>query len=379
MRILFSSTPAFGHLLPQLPLARAFRDRGDEVAVLTSASFGPLLAAEHLTLHAVGPEGPELLAEATRRSGASVAQDATPEVVAEYFAGARVDLTADAAIAAAREFRPDLIVAESMDYVAPMVAAALKVPYADLAFGLLLPGEFADAFDAAVESRHKERGLTVPPATWYLDPCPELLLGPGWEPPHGRLALRPEAHRGPGASGAAPAPAAPPADGARPRVLLSFGTHYAEPAVLRPVVDALAPTADLVVTLGLTATPADYGDGLAGRVEFAEFTPLAELLDGIDLVVTHGGSGTMLGTLSRGLPMVVVPQGADQFLNAGAVAGARAGVAVLPPAGPEAVAEAVTEVLGRAEYRENARRAAEQIAAMPAPSEVAERLAAELG
>ncbi|MFD5753127.1 glycosyltransferase [Streptomyces sp. NPDC127033] len=379
MRILFSSTPGYGHLLPQLPLARAFRDRGDQVAVLTSESFRPLLAAEDIPLFAVGPEALEILAEATRRSGASAAAAAepTPAAVAEFFAGTRVDLTADAALDAGREFRPDLIVGEATDYVGPLVAAALEVPFAKLAFGPQLPAEFIDVFDAVVESRHKERGLTVPPPAWYLDPCPEVLQGPGWEPPQGHLPLRPEAHQGPGV-GSVPAPAAPTADGARPRVLLSFGTSYAEPAVLRPLIDALTPTADVVVTLGLTATAADYGDGL-DRVEFVGFTPFDELLDGIDLVVTHGGAGTVLGTLVRGLPMVVVPQGADQFLNAAAVAGARAGIAVLPPAGPEAVAEAMTEVLGGSEYRDNAARAAGQVAAMASPSEVAERLAAALG
>ncbi|MFE7415476.1 glycosyltransferase, partial [Streptomyces laurentii] len=377
MRILFSSTPAHGHLLPQLPLARAFRERGDEVAVLTAAGYASLLAAEQIPLLPVGPEMPALLEEAVRRTGADDPTVPDPAVAAELFAGARVDLTADAALAAARAFGPDLIVAEATDYVGPLVAAALEVPYAKLAFGPLLPAEFTDVFDAVAERRFKERGLTPPVPSWYLDPCPELLQSPGWQPPRGHLPLRPEAHQGsrtpesglttPRATG-----------GAKPKVLLSFGTVFAEPAVLRPVIDALAPEADLVVTLGLTATAADYGDGL-DHVEFVGFTPLAELLRGIDLVVTHGGAGTTLGTISRGLPMVVVPQGADQFVQAAAVAGARAGVAVLPPAGPEDVVRAVTEVLGSTEYRDNAVRAAEQIAGMPSPREIADLLAAELG
>lgn len=376
MRILFSSTPQHGHLLPELPLARAFRDRGDEVAVITSASFGPLFAAEGITLLPVGPEIPELLAEAARLAGVDDPTVPDPAVAAELFAGARIDLTADAAIDAARAFRPELIVAEATDYVGPLVAAALDAPYAKLAFGPPIPAEFTDFFDAVAERRYKERGLAIPRPTWYLDPCPEALRGPDWQEPQGRLPLRPEAHRGAGTPVTAGTESAP--GGARPRVLLSFGTHFAAPEVLRPVIDALATKADLVVTLGLTATAADYGDDV-DHVEFVGFTPLAELLDGIDLVVTHGGAGTTLGTLSRGLPMVVVPQGADQFLQAAAVAGSRCGVAVLPPAGPEAVAEAVVEVLDGAEYRDNARRAAEQIAAMPSPREVADRLAGLLG
>jgi UDP:flavonoid glycosyltransferase YjiC (YdhE family) len=376
MRILFSSTPQHGHLLPELPLARAFRDRGDEVAVLTSASFGPLFAAEGITLLPVGPEIPVLLAEAARLAGVDDPTVPDPAVAAELFAGARIDLTADDAVAAAREFQPDLIVAEAVDYVGPLVAAALEVPYAKLAFGPLIPAEFTNTFDAVAERRYKDRGLAMPAPTWYLDPCPEVFQGPDWQPPQGRLPIRPEAHRSAGTQDTTTA--ATSAVGARPKVLLSFGTHFSEPAVLRPVIDALASKTDLVVTLGLTASAADFGDGL-DHVEFVGFTPLAELLDGIDLVVTHGGAGTTLGTLSRGLPMVVVPQGADQFIQAGAVAGSRTGVAVMPPAGAEAVVEAVTEVLGNAEYRDNARRAAQQIAGMPSPRDVADQLVADLG
>jgi UDP:flavonoid glycosyltransferase YjiC (YdhE family) len=376
MRILFSSTPQHGHLLPALPLARAFRDRGDDVAVITSASFGPLFAAEGITLLPVGPEISELLVEAARLAGVDDPTVPEPAVAAELFAGARIDLTADAAVAAAREFGPDLIVAEATDYVGPLVAAALEVPYARLAFGPPIPAQFTDVFDAVAERRYKARGLAAPKPTWYLDPCPEVLRGPDWQAPEGRLPLRPEAHRGPGTTDTAATTSA--GGGARPRILLSFGTHFAAPEVLRPIVDALSARADLVVTLGLAADAADYGDGF-DHVEFVGFTPLAELLDGIDLVVTHGGAGTTLGTLSRGLPMVVVPQGADQFIQAGAVAGSRTGVAVMPPAGAEAVAEAVDSVLDSAEYRDNARRAAEQIAAMPSPGEVAEKLVALLG
>ncbi|WP_037863057.1 glycosyltransferase [Streptomyces sp. NRRL S-340] len=377
MRILFSSTPQHGHLLPQLPLARAFRQRGDEVVVLTSAGFGQLLAADGLTLLPVGPEIPVLLAEAARLAGVDDPTAPDPAVAAELFAGARIDLTADEAVAAAREFRPDLIVAEATDYVGPLVAATLQVPYAKLAFGPLIPARFTEVFDTVAERRYKERGLTVPAPTWYLDPCPEILRAPDWESPQGRLPLRPEAHRGAGTPSET-AGAIPAGDGARPRVLLSFGTHFATPEALRPVIDALAGQADLVVTLGLAAEAADFGDGL-DHVEFVAFTPLAELLDGIDVVVTHGGAGTTMGTLTRGVPLVVVPQGADQFIQAGAVEGSRTGVAVMPPAGAEAVARAVAEVLGNVEYRDNARRAAEQIQAMPSPGEVADQLAAAVG
>ena len=36
-------------------------------------------------------------------------------------------------------------------------------------------------------------------------------------------------------------------------------------------------------------------------------------------IVHHGGAGTTISALSVGVPQVVVPQGADQFVNAAAV------------------------------------------------------------
>ncbi len=63
------------------------------------------------------------------------------------------------------------------------------------------------------------------------------------------------------------------------------------------------------VALGVTASPADFAiDGNA--VAFEGFRPYAELLDGIDLVVGHGGAGTNLGALAAGRPLALIPQGA---------------------------------------------------------------------
>jgi UDP:flavonoid glycosyltransferase YjiC (YdhE family) len=58
--------------------------------------------------------------------------------------------------------------------------------------------------------------------------------------------------------------------------------------------------------------------------------PLSDLLTGVSAVVAHGGGGTVLAALSRGLPLVLLPQGADQFLNARQVASAHAGIVLLP-------------------------------------------------
>ena len=45
-----------------------------------------------------------------------------------------------------------------------------------------------------------------------------------------------------------------------------------------------------------------------------------------EVVVCHGGSGTVLGALAAGVPMVVLPHFGDQFANARRIADSGAGV-----------------------------------------------------
>ena len=80
----------------------------------------------------------------------------------------------------------------------------------------------------------------------------------------------------------------------------------------------------LVVTVGQRNDPAVLGPQ-PNNVVVRRYIPQGELLPHCQAVVTHGGSGTTLGALAHGLPLLVVPQGADQYANADAVVAAGAG------------------------------------------------------
>jgi len=60
MRVLFSSVAGYGHVFPLLPLAQAFRDRGDAVAVVTSPSYARHVEAAGLQLLPAGLDEDEL-------------------------------------------------------------------------------------------------------------------------------------------------------------------------------------------------------------------------------------------------------------------------------------------------------------------------------
>ncbi|MET9224879.1 glycosyltransferase [Lentzea sp. NPDC003310] len=373
MRILFSSVPQHGHLLPLFPLARAFRERGHEVAVLTAGGMAPVIEAQGLGHLPAGPLPDVLFAEVARRTGADPAGAPTPDSVAEFFAGTRLDLTADEALAVTKDFAPDLVVAELCDFVGPLVAATAGVPVATLAFGPPLPPVFTNAMEAMARVRHEARGLSWEPRKWLLDTWPSSMRADEWQQPSGWLPLRPEAFREPGA-----AAVALPVSG-RPRVLVTFGTFFGDPAKLSPLLRAMSTVdVDVVVTLGLATKPEEF-DVDHERITFVGFTPMEDLLDGVDVVVTHGGAGTTSAALLKGVPLVVLPQGADQFFQAERVAAAQAGVALDPSSQtPEAVVGALRTVLGSVSIRENVTAVAKEIGAMPDAHEVAATLEAGL-
>ena len=147
---------------------------------------------------------------------------------------------------------------------------------------------------------------------------------------------------------------APPRDG-RPRVYLTFGTVAAG-------VDGLAAEA----RADLARLDVDVVDATRG------FVDQAAVLADCDVVVHHGGTGTMLGAVEHGRPQVVLPQGADQHLNARRLA--ELGTAVVDP---PSVGDAVRRLL-RPDAPE--RRAVEalwdDLLALPAPADVVPALEA---
>ena len=103
----------------------------------------------------------------------------------------------------------------------------------------------------------------------------------------------------------------------------------------------------------------------------ADFVPQAAVLARADLLVSHSGSGTMLGGLVHGVPQVALPRGTDQPQNAALLARAGAGVVVAPEdyAVP-AIRAAVARVNGDPAFRAAAGRIRDEIAAMPDADEV---------
>jgi UDP:flavonoid glycosyltransferase YjiC (YdhE family) len=114
------------------------------------------------------------------------------------------------------------------------------------------------------------------------------------------------------------------------------------------------------------------------RVE--RFVPQAAVLPHCDAAINHGGSGSTIGALAAGVPIVLLPMGADQPLNAERCVALRAGVALdVMRCTPADVRAAVDTVLGEPAYRAAAERMQAEIGALPGPEAAVARLEALAG
>ena len=126
----------------------------------------------------------------------------------------------------------------------------------------------------------------------------------------------------------------------------------------------------MIATIGRNNDPRALG-AVPANVVVEQYVAQALLLPLCAATVGHGGSGSVLAALAEGLPMVLLPQGADQFDNAQQCR--ELGVAhMLLPAEltPEAAASSVLAVLEDASYGDRARALAAEIAAMPSAAEL---------
>jgi len=380
MNVLYSSTPMEGVYTPFVPLGRALLAAGHRVMVATGADLAARVASDGFEM---APAGPTVMEGAIGAMGDPVAA-AAPEDEPWHFGGAMFGgVIAPAKLPMLREiadeYRPDLVVHAPVDLAGPLLAAERGLHAANYGFGQLLDPQLMATFAERVAPLWRDAGLEPDPYAGiyrgrYLDPCPPSLRLDRSPVAGDTEPIRPDV---PGDANAA-LPAWVEFLGERPVVYLSLGTvpFFNQPDKFTTLLAELAhEDIDVVVTVGELNDPAAIGTQ-PPNVHVERWLPLAPLLPRCDAVVCHAGSGTTLAALTSGLPLVLVPQGADQFVNAAACE--KAGVArVIRPDGMSsaAVRDAVIGVLrpGSAE-QDAARRIGAEIAAMPSAADVAQHL-----
>ena len=335
--MLIASTGGAGHFGPLLPLADALAARGDEVLFAIPPEAEGKLGEHAYRLGAAAPREMWDGFEALSREQKSILGNR------EWFGRLCTAALLPAVEAVCDEWQPDLVLREAAEYASAIAAEARGIAHAQIAIS-----------KAEVEWGSLQIAAPVLPAG-----IPE------------RLREEPYLSRFPASLDPSPYPdtrryrESPPRRRTGAGIYASFGSHAADFGhdpyrALLAAVDGL----DLPVLL-TTGADLDLGP-LPENVIVERWVPQPEALADATLVVCHGGSGTTLGALAAGLPLVLVPMFADQFENARTIAAAGAGLI----AEPDGLRAAIETVLTEPAYRQAAGRIADELRSAPDPLSV---------
>lgn len=376
MRVLCSTMPMEGVFAPVVPLTTALVRQGHDVLVATAADMIERVRSFGLATAVAGPTAPEAAGRALLDPEFAAGRQPW-RIGAVMFARIMAPDKLPALEALADDFAPDLVLHPPVDLAAPLLAATRGLPSITYGTGLVLEAELISTMAGWVAPLWQRTGAQADEYAGlyrggYLNPVPislQSVLGPATS------IARPIQPFVPGSPHDS-LPAWTAQLGNRPVIYVSLGTVpiFNQPETFAPILDALAgEDADVVVTVGNNNDPTAFR--AAPNVHVERWLSLAALLPRCDAVVCHGGAGTTLAALTCGLPLVLIPQGADQFPTAAACR--RAGVARVLPADsltPDAIRIEVRRVLAEASYSNVARQLQAEIAAMPNADSVARDL-----
>jgi UDP:flavonoid glycosyltransferase YjiC (YdhE family) len=357
VRLLFAFTGGRGHVEPLVPIARAAEAAGHTVAFASTPSMAPVVEALRFAAFPIGPSGPP----PERRPLRAVDPEREEREFREGFADRGARTRAPGVLALCADWRPDVVVADETDFGSMVAAERLGIPCSTVL--VLAAGSIArpEAVAETLDEVRTEHGL--PPDPELAMPSRHLVLSPF--PP----SLRDRAFPLPAtAHSFRPLTPAAAAKDASPAVYFTLGTVFnleSGDLFARVLAGLRELPIDVIATVGPGIDPAELGP-LRDRIRIERYIPQSEVLPRCRAVVSHGGSGSIVGALAHGLPSVLIPMGADQPLNAARCE--ELGVArVLDPvaATPELVREAVATVLSDATYRSAAERLRDEIAALP--------------
>jgi len=358
MRLLFAFVGGPGHLDPLLPVATAAHSVGHDVAVAGRAGVCDRAAALGLRIFQTEPAR-----NRRRRPLLPVDVERERSDFRSGFAARIAREQAAARLAVCAEWRPDAFVCDETDFGAMIAAERLGVPHAAVLVTAARTFATPDLVAGPLDELRAEHGL--PPDPELAAIARHLVLAPfppSYRDPVSPLAATAHAFR--------PAPAPVSRSDEPPLVYFSLGTEFNLESgdLFARVLDGLRDLpVSVLATVGSDIDPAELGPQ-PDRIRVERYVPQAEVLPRASAVVSHGGSGSVLGALAHGLPLVLLPMGADQPYNAARceALGVARSLDVIA-ATPADVRDAVADVLADRSYRAAAGRLRDEFAVLPGP------------
>ncbi|MGH3788261.1 MAG: glycosyltransferase [Pseudonocardiaceae bacterium] len=376
MRVLFTGCPAYGHVNTMLPLARQAQHAGHEVAFATGAEMVPELERRGFDSWLVGPSRAET--DASVRAAHPDLEAIPPEQrLPVQIQGVFVESAAKRAIELvprAQQWKPDIVVHEFTELAGALAAAHTGARHIVHGLGLMPSVQMWDALFGSGFARLC-REWDVPELTEGLKLATYLNIRPPSLRTDGEVGWQLIQPLRPAAGEPAPGERLPAALAALPylqTIHLTLGTIFHEaPGVLETAIAGLRELPlNLVVTSGPGTEPAQFGPQ-PPHVLIEPYIPHSLLLPHCNLVVAHGGAGIMLSALAHGLPQLILPQGADQFMNAATCQSAGAALVLQPDElSADAVAAATERLLTQRGFATAAGRIRAEIGAMPTAAAV---------
>lgn len=371
MRILIATSPGAGHIFPTISTAAALRGAGHDVILAnggspdlaSGAGLNVVDTAPGVDFSAIFTGFHERLGGGPGMMGPRPGDDVTPKAMADQVGRLFAEVstvTVDETVRLVRAWKPDLVLYSPMQGTGPLAAAVAGVPHVLHTIGPDQPIDVTQWVARHMSADYERFGVEWTAPAAVLDVTPTALRSPeavGW-------SMRYVPY-----NGGAVLPSWLFDEVTRPRIIVTLGSvvpRMAGMGMLQPfLAGAGSVDADFVITLG-GADPDALG-AVPENVRLVDWLPLGPALATSAAVVHHGGAGTTLTALDAGVPALIIPQGADQFLNAAVVAKAGAGAVVEPR---DLDAERLGELVEDTAMRSAARGIAESMAAQRPPADL---------
>ncbi|MGH3823546.1 MAG: glycosyltransferase, partial [Pseudonocardiaceae bacterium] len=309
--------------------------------------------------------------EASTLTGEAIADHIFPKLFGSIAAPAMFDAILDLV----SHWQPDLVVHEAAELAAPVAAATLSQPHVTHGYGTIIPPRRIALAAAEVAHLWGAVGLEPRPYGGCYDHLYIDIYPPSMQPDDlghvGRIQQLRPASLTQVADDGIPPPVAEALDSDQAVVYLTFGTVFNVNETFNAAVAAVGRLRDVVgvVTVGPHGDLDAFGPQ-PHHVHIARYIPHSALLPRCTAVVSHGGSGTLLGALAHGIPQLCLPQAADQFRNARACHAAGAGIALIGAnVSTDRIEAAIHRVLCESDLRRHAEHLAAEIAGMPSPED----------